>query len=217
MGKLPNPTEHRIVLEKITWQKFEQLLTEMGTERSTRFTYDRGRLELMTPLEVHDRCCKLIQSLILVLVDELNQSVKSEFTCLLKHPGLGQAVEPDAGYYFNRPPEVSTIEMLPDLIQETLIGKVAIDRLSIYANLRIPEIWQYAVEPGKEFFEGRLQVYHLENDRYTASQVSLALPFLPAARVMEFLQQSEALGLVQALQLLRAWTHDRILTSVSAK
>lgn len=55
MAKKPKPSEQRLVLEKISWQQFEALLTEMGADRTARFTYDRGRLELMTPLEEHDR------------------------------------------------------------------------------------------------------------------------------------------------------------------
>ncbi len=58
MAKAPKPSEQRIVLEKVSWQQFETLLADMGADRSTRFTFDRGRLELMTPLEEHRTAAK---------------------------------------------------------------------------------------------------------------------------------------------------------------
>jgi Uma2 family endonuclease len=44
-------TEHRadrVVLYNISWQKFENLLVDLGESRSARVAYDDGTLEIMT-------------------------------------------------------------------------------------------------------------------------------------------------------------------------
>ncbi|AOX03585.1 hypothetical protein BJP34_32870 [Moorena producens PAL-8-15-08-1] len=46
--------EHRVICHNVSWQIFEQLLTELGENRSTRLAYDDGTLEIMTPLGPHE-------------------------------------------------------------------------------------------------------------------------------------------------------------------
>ena len=69
MGQTSKLNEQRVLLPQISWQKFENLLLELGETSTTRFAYNRGRLEMMTPTEEHERCRKLIESLLLVLAD----------------------------------------------------------------------------------------------------------------------------------------------------
>lgn len=97
--KTPAPSEYRTVLPKVNWQKYEELLAEMAGDRTARFTFDRGRLEMMNPLEEHDRCCKLIESLLLVITDELDQPITSYKAPTLKREDLQIGTEPDTGYY----------------------------------------------------------------------------------------------------------------------
>lgn len=216
MGKQePAPNEHRIVLDNISWQKFERLVTEMGEERTTRFTYDRGRLEMMNPLEEHERCRKLIESLILVLVDEMDQAVEGYTAPLLKRPDLQLATEPDACYYIqhaalmhNRATIDTMIDPPPDLIQEVALTKSSLEKRPIYAALGIPEVWRYVTQPGEGFFKGALIIYCLEGNRYVESSSSLAFPFLPAVKVLEFIEQSDSMGLMTALRVLRSWVQD---------
>ena len=42
--------EQRVILRNISWQTFKAMLTETGEDRVSRMTYDRGTLEIMTPL-----------------------------------------------------------------------------------------------------------------------------------------------------------------------
>lgn len=215
--KGPAPNEQRIVLDRITWQKFETLLQEMGLERTTRLTYDRGTLELMNPLEDHERCRKLIESLILVLVDELKLPVESFTAPLLKRSDLGCAIEPDTAYYIqtaNRMQHREAIDLsvdpVPDLLQEVSLTKPTIDPLLVYAQLGIPEVWRYITQSGENFFKGRMVIYWLEGDRYIESSASAVFPFLPSTKVLEFIEHSDAIGLMKALKLLRAWIQETV-------
>jgi Uma2 family endonuclease len=62
---------HRAILANISWHTFETILTEMGNHRATRLAYNQGTLEIMTPLMPHEHNNRLLQNLIIVLVDLL--------------------------------------------------------------------------------------------------------------------------------------------------
>jgi Uma2 family endonuclease len=212
--KLPS-TEKRTVLTNISWQKFEALLAELGEQRQTRLTYFRGKLELMTPVEAHERCNKLLESLILVLADELHRSVTPLIPVMVKAPDLGCVIEPDACYYFSHEDMKNRMEVelpsdpLPDLLVEVALNKSSLDKLPIYATLGIPEVWRYITTPDEEILRGRLVIYQLQDQRYVERKTSPAFGFLPASRVLQFLEESDSMSLSAALRLLRAWVKER--------
>ncbi|BAU15135.1 hypothetical protein LEP3755_56920 [Leptolyngbya sp. NIES-3755] len=216
MGRKPTPTEKRVTLSGVSWQSFEELLSELGQTRTSRLTYDRGKLEMMTPLEEHDRCLRLIESLILVLADELYLKIYSLGSVLLTLPDLGRAIQPDAMYSLEeiRLQKRAELDMnraeSPELAIEVAIGRGSLDRESIYVSMGVPEIWQYTTMVGDDVLKGSLQIYQLEGDRYIATTNSKLFPALPGQRVQEFLEQSDTIGLAQALIVLREWTKEQL-------
>ncbi|MHC5732721.1 MAG: Uma2 family endonuclease, partial [Nostoc sp.] len=48
------PAEQRTVLHNVSWETFEGLLRDTGEDRGSRFAYDCGVLEIMTPLFEHE-------------------------------------------------------------------------------------------------------------------------------------------------------------------
>lgn len=213
MLKKPVVTEQRVVLPNVSWQQFETLLSELGVERQTRLTYLRGKLEMMTPVEAHERCSKLIDSLILVLADELKVPLTPVLPVLLKHEAMGCATEPDACYYLEDRSPRSEIdlgqEMPPDLLVEVALTKSSVEKLPIYETLEIPEVWRYITTLGDDMLKGKLLIYHLQSNGYVEQSSSLAFPFLSAARILEFLEQSDSMSLATALRVLRAWVQER--------
>jgi len=216
MGRKPTPTEKRVTLAGVSWQSFEQLLRELGQARTARLTYERGKLEMMTPLEEHDRCLRLIDSLILVVADELYLKIHSIGSVLLTLPDVGRAIQPDAAYVLEeaRLQKRSVLNMNecapPDLAIEVAIGKGAIDRDSIYASIGVPEIWRYRTTVGDDVLKGNLQIYQLQGDQYVATANSKLFPTLLGKRVQEFLEQSDTIGLAQALTVLREWSKEQL-------
>jgi Uma2 family endonuclease len=213
MARKPTQTENRIVLPNVNWQKLEAILQDLGATRTARFAYDRGKLEMMTPLEEHDRCNRLIESLILVLTEEVELTVKNVGSVLLKRADLGRAIQPDAGYYFGHEPvrvRNSTeldmnLDPAPDLAVEVSMTKSTLDVFALYAEMGVPEVWQYVTVLGDDVLKGKLGIYQLRDGRYAATPNSLVFPCLPAERVLEFLEQSDKIGLAQALIVLRSW------------
>ena len=68
---------NRFLLKNISWQTYEALLKDLESQRGIRLTYDRGLLEIMTPLAPHERNSRLIGRLIEALTEELNIEICS--------------------------------------------------------------------------------------------------------------------------------------------
>ncbi len=216
MAKKPAPTEKRIVLPGVSWQQFETLLDELGSERTARLTYDRSKLEMMTPLEEHERCSRLIESLILVIADEMEMQIHSIGSVLLKRPDLACVAQPNASYYLTEKVRLSKRAELdlnqtppPDLAVEVTITKSSLNTFGIYAALGLPEVWQYWTTVGDNVLKGDLLIYQLQNGHYVERSTSSMFPFLPAKRVLEFLDQSDKIGLAQALIVFRSWIQEQ--------
>lgn len=217
MARNPSPSERRVVLPRVDWQQFETLLDELGTSRTSRLTYAGGKLEMMTPLEEHERCDRLIESLLLVVAEEADVPLYSNGSLLLKRADLGEAIQPEGCYSVGNPiPAQRRAELdlervsPPDLVVDVAISTGSLDRLSLYGSMRIPEIWRYTTTVGDDVLKGTLQIYRSQGERYVESPNSGLFPFLPGARVLEFLEQSDAIGLAQALIVLRDWINQHL-------
>lgn len=216
MGRKPTPTEKRVTLSGVSWQAFEELLGELGTERTARMTYDRGKLEMMTPLEEHDRCNRLIESLILVIADELYLKIQSLGSVLLTLPEVGRAIQPEGAYSLSEVRLMKRAEMdmsrvaPPDLAVEIAINVGKLDRFSMYASMGVPELWFYLTTVGDDVLKGNLQIFQFQGDRYVETANSRLFPTLPGKRILEFLEQSDTIGLAQALTVLRDWAKKQL-------
>jgi Uma2 family endonuclease len=216
MGRKPTPTEKRVTLSGVSWQAFGELLDELGVNRVVRLTYDRSKLEMMTPLEEHDRCNRLIESLILVVADELYLKIHSLGSVLLTLPEVGRAIQPEAAYSLNEVRLTKRAEMdmsqvaPPDLAIEIAITQGKLDRFSMYASMGVPELWFYMTTVGDEVLKGNLQMFQLQGDRYVETANSKLFPALPGKRVLEFMEQSDTIGLAQALIVLREWAKQQL-------
>ena len=65
------PAEQRTVLHNISWETFEALLRDTGEDRGSRFAYDCGTLEIMTPLFEHENPKIQFGTFIIVLAEEV--------------------------------------------------------------------------------------------------------------------------------------------------
>lgn len=205
-------TEKRVVLPKVNWEKFGAIVEELGAEREVSLTYDRGKLEMMTPLDLHTRGNRLLESMLLVIADEAGEQLHNLGSILLMRPEEGRAIQPFAAYYLETPPrpivtrelDVSDI-VAPDLAVDIVIKEGSIDRLSLFETMAVPEIWRYNLEEQEESLRGTLTILELTNQGYQPARMSTAFPFLSIERINEFLSESETLGLSQSLTILRSW------------
>ncbi len=214
--KSPPLTEQRIILPKVSWPEFEKILREMEEGRTMRLAYWRGKLEMMTPTEAHDRCRRLIESLLWVLVEEQQRTMLAFGSQMLKRPDLDCGLEPDGSYYIQQQEWVKdrgTVDLMqdppPDLLVEVEISKSTLPKLPICALLGIPEVWRYITTVGEDTLKGKLVIYELQGSQYQEVDRSPTFPFLRSSRVVEFLEQSDSLGLQKALIVLRDWVRQQ--------
>ena len=85
----------------------------------------------------------------------------------------------------------------PDLAIEVDISRSSIDKLGIYADVGVPEVW---------FFDGEhLCVYCLKDGTYSRQNSSGFFPFLDMEEVERFVLQIEELGETGWIKNFRAW------------
>ena len=204
------PAEQRTVLHNISWETFEALLKETGEHRGSRFAYDCGTLEIMTPLLEHENLKILLDRFIFILVEELNIEIKSAGSTTLKRQVANRGIEPDNCYYIQNEPAIRdklkldlATDPSPDLAIEIDITSSSVNKFDIYAALGISELWRY---DGKE-----LKFYRLEAGEYIERQSSLAFPIVSVQELNGFIEQIPTQGEVALLKSFRAWVRDKIV------
>jgi Uma2 family endonuclease len=45
----------QLLLADVSWQQFENILTDLGEHRSARVSYSHGYLEILVPLPEHEK------------------------------------------------------------------------------------------------------------------------------------------------------------------
>jgi Uma2 family endonuclease len=200
------PPGQRVILENVTWKELETIIAELGEHRAARIAYDRGILEIMSPLPEHEDNKEIISDLVKALLEELN----IEFRCLgsttFKNQFMEQGIEPDQCFYIQNEAVIRgkkrldlTIDPPPDLALE--IDITSRTHLNIYEGLKVPEVWR--------FENGILQINILENGVYMESKSSLNFPNLPLIAVIpQYLENSRTIGRNATLKAFRNWLNS---------
>ncbi len=204
------PAEQRTVLQNISWETFEALLRETGEDRGSRFAYDCGTLEIMTPLFEHENPKIQFDRFIFALAEELEIEIKSAGSMTLKRRAVNQGIEPDNCYYVQNETSVRGRQELdletdlpPDLAIEIDITNSSINKFEIYSALGISELWRY---------NGRvLKFYQLTEGKYIECEFSLAFSIVSVREMSGFIEQSQTLGEIALLKSFRAWVRDKIV------
>jgi len=144
----PRP-ETRIVLSNISWATFDALSTE-NDQHGTRFAYDRGILEITSPSAAHEWYHRLLGRLVEAFTMERDIPIHSTGSTTLKARLKNRGLEADESYYITNESRVRSLMDLdltrdppPDLAIEVEISRSAMDKLAIYGDLGVPELWFY--------------------------------------------------------------------------
>jgi Uma2 family endonuclease len=178
------------VLYDISWETYELLLRDLGDSPSPRVTYDRGRLEFMSPTDEHEWCKQLIGTLVVLWAIERRIPQRALGSMTIRQRRMLRGLEPDQCYYVQNELAVRgkrkldlSIDPPPDLAIEIDISRSSLEKLEIYAALGVPEVW---------LFDGdRLEVRELtDNGTYLVREVSLNLPGFPIAAVPQWIDRA---------------------------
>jgi Uma2 family endonuclease len=180
--------EGRILLLDIRWETYEALLRDFERGGSkVRMTYDRGRLELMSPAPKHERRKKRLAQMIELVLLELNIDHEPGGSSTLRNSLKERGLEADECYWIAHEGAVRErdeidlrIDPPPDLAVEIENTTNILDRLPVYAALGFPEVWR---EAGETLTIGLLQ----PDGTYRWGEASGCFPFLNVAEFARFL------------------------------
>src|SRR5436190_9852523 len=192
MATVVSQTERLVILEGVTWDTYERLITEHGERSGTRFTYDEGVLQIMVVSSQHEKPNRTLAVLVEVLAEEWRIDIERLGSMTCKRKDLQKGFEPDSCFYIQHAEAVSGKQKIdlkfdppPDLTIEVDITSDSLNRLPIFAAVGIPEVWR---------FDGTsLTIFRLEAGRYLETSNSLAFPALTAEVATQFLDESKKL------------------------
>jgi Uma2 family endonuclease len=172
----PSPVERvgdrRFILRGIPWQTYVSL-READDTPGLRMTYDRGELELMSPSPEHEDLKKTIARLIEVYAIERDVLLYGYGSTTFRRQAKERGLEPDECYCLG-----GKLRDVPDIAIEVVLTSGGIEKLPIYAELGVPEVWFWEDEA--------FHLHALRDDTYEEISASSVLPALDLAVVARF-------------------------------
>jgi Uma2 family endonuclease len=93
------PEGSTLIVHHVAWDDYERLLQELADRPALRLSYDRGRLDVMTPLPEHEEYASFVEDVVRLLADVLGVNLEKRGRATWKRRSLGKGVEPDASYF----------------------------------------------------------------------------------------------------------------------
>jgi len=200
----------RLILDNVDWRMYTQLLRALGERPRLRLTYDRGTLEIMTPLLEHDWDGDFLGRLAVILSEELGLPLRAGGSVTLRRRRKQRGLEPDRCYWITSEPRVHgkrtldlRVDPPPDLAIEVDATRSSLDRLAIYARLGVPEVWR---------LDGDSLTFHVlgPDGKYAVSEHSRVFPGVRPADLLSVLSLRPQLDDNAAARQFRAWVQQRI-------
>jgi Uma2 family endonuclease len=201
------PPAEIIRLSGISWKTYETLLEELS-DRRLRLTYNRGNLEIMAPSPEHELSKEVLGRFIDTIAEELDISIYPLGSTTFKQEKLSGA-EPDKCFYIRNIAAVQgklRLDMAedpaPDLVLEIDITSSSQNRLQVYADLGVAEVWIYNGES--------LIIQQLQDGIYTATQTSQFFANLQISDMASWLQRSTTMDYLALVKAFRVWVRSQI-------
>jgi Uma2 family endonuclease len=144
------PAGATLIIHALAWDEYERLLEVLAEGSHVRVSYDRGKLEVMSPLPEHEEYARFIDDLVRALSDARDLELEKRGSATWKKQSLAKGVEPDACYYVRNADRIigrRTIDLEsdppPDIVVEIDVTNESLGKFPIYAALGVPEIWRY--------------------------------------------------------------------------
>ena len=207
------PARQILRLSHVDWKVYLRLRHAFDIHRGVRMTYDRGELEIMSPLLKHDDDAAILERFVVVLTEELGLPIKHGGSTTLKRRKRQKGIEADRCYWIANAARMAGKRELdlrtdppPDLAIEVDVTHSSLDRMSIYAALNVPEVWRV---------EGDLITFDfLDADGvYRSLDRSRWFPILAPADLLRFLALARRAGDENVVvQQFRDWVRQQIGT-----
>jgi len=198
----------KIVLEGVSWRTYESILSDYEGRSGVRLNYDRGVLEILSPIsEEHELYNRLLSFVVETLAEAMSFEYRSSGAATFKRPDLERSFEPDSCYYLQNEPRVRgnfhldlMVDPPPDLAIEVDITHSSLDKLRLYAAVGVPELWRY---DGQE-----VSAFWRKDERMVPMRTSLGFPSVAAEALTRLMEQSKRLTRSAWNQSVREWTRS---------
>jgi Uma2 family endonuclease len=191
-----------LVIPQSSWEEYERLLEDLVGRPGVRVTYDRGRLEIMSPSPEHEEYKELILRIVHVASEELGVPLETRGSTTWKREPAQQGTDPDTCFYIANAPRIVgkrhidlEADPAPDVAVEIDLTNESLGKFPIYAALGVPELWRY---DGKT-----ARFYELANGRYREIAESRFLGRLTTAMLADALARSRTDGQTAAITAFR--------------
>jgi Uma2 family endonuclease len=198
------------VLYNIDWGTYLHLLKVLQTRRRFRLTYDRGTLEIMSPLWEHERPAYILGRFVDVMTEEFLLSCLAGRTLTMKRRRKQRGLEPDNCYWIANAPRMVgktkfniRIDPPPDLAIEVEVSRRVINRMEIYRVLKVPEIWQIG--------PGGVKFHIFDQGAYQIRTHSLAFPRLASDDLPPFVALLDQVDDNALVRQFRAWVRQDLM------
>lgn len=202
---VPFASAQHLVLDDVSWDFYERVLEEVGNG-PIRVTYDRGRIEIMSPPPEHEFLKKPTARLVEMMCFERRISLVGLGNTTFRDAAEQRGLEPDECYYVAnaaaalkiRGPFDPTIHPAPDLAIEVDVTTRSIPRQPIYASLGVPELWRLTGDA--------IECLHLsDRQRYVPATRNLSFPFFAPADLWPWVGRLRSEDDVVVLTEFQAW------------
>ena len=208
MASAISSPEQLVILDRVTWDTYERLITEHGERCGTRFTYDEGVLQIMVISSRHERPNRRLATLVEVLAEEWALDIEQLGSMTFKREDLQKGFEPDSCFYIQHADAIRdrkeidlAVDPPPDLSIEVDITSGSLNRFPIFAAVGIPEVWR---------FDGnRVAIFRLESGGYLESTNSVAFQAITGEILTQFLDDSQKLKSTAWLKRVREWARSQ--------
>jgi Uma2 family endonuclease len=191
-------------LPNISWQNYQNLKQDLGDRSGIRLSYNQGLLNIKMPSKIHEIINRLLARIVSTLTEELSLEIVDMGSVTLDREDLARGVEPDTCFYIQNAqqlqglnPQISP-DLPPDLVIEVDITSLSNQRMEIYQQLGIAEIWLYSVNQG-------LKIFHLQSQSYQEFPTSRAFPILTVAKINQVLSDRSCKSENSVIYDLRQW------------
>jgi Uma2 family endonuclease len=151
MAKVFGPYASNVLLYDVSWKTYECLLADLESRSAPRLAYDRGTLQIMSPLPEHELRNRTLALLVEVLAEEWNLDVQNLGSTTFRSEASRRGFEPDTCFYFGENAvRIRSIgrefdqrrDPAPDLVIEINITSPSPPRFPLYAQMSVPEVWR---------------------------------------------------------------------------
>jgi Uma2 family endonuclease len=202
MVTMQSPPDQRMILHHVSWETYQRLLQDFENSSAPRLTYDRGTLEIMTPLPEHEGYGRFFEFVLAAVEEATGAKVYSFGSTTFSRDDLQQGFEADACFYIQNGSRVRGKDRLdlhvdppPDLVIEIDMTHPSLPKLPIYAQVGVPEVWRYVA--------GAVEILVLDGEQYVQVPSSRALPIVTAQMLTALVRASRGLSQAERLRLAR--------------